>query len=728
MNLAEQHNLKLALFGLNKGTPEWDEMVAMAESGVFSRAYLGGHILALHEGPSDPREPIDLWFGDPIPSAPYVEGAGAIHFRYRYLYEAIRQAGEPIIPLVISEWYGGLHLPTNVPSFNEMLQRFEWWDNEAREDYWVWGCCPFTLGPVGQWVAADWERYYPSLVQYAIDTRNDTNAQPPIDVEPPPVVECPAKTQYERTYVLLPQICDNLWWQCAGLAASVTKQTVGASAQDAGNPICLNSRSVIAVNPHDIGTGLTQSWFDEHYPGAKMTTLEADTPYEMAVKLLPVLAGDITQAQNWYDVDFGEHPGGGTIQDYGCLLTAWAIILRQVYDKDVIPPWLDKLFVLARSVFSYDHILNWEAVADLFPVFDDSLREDGTTTIDYLRGLLNNHWEVVLRRGVPTSAHFVYLENIGADGAINIIDTQDGQRKTWALQWITGIRAAHRKPYITIPSPLVGLHDEAGGDWMRQQRMTGCCLVHFNVTDAIVPVDFSRLENAGIQVICRVNYNYGGGAGTVPPLDQVETWADKVAPTIIGSSGVWGWIIANEQNNPAEGAIHPAHYVTAYNAVWDRVAGVARLAPGAIDSYNAETGDPRDYIQHVYENIHGLDFIPLHGKTQGSDPQQVWSYDTFTDPPLIGRYYHLRTLEDQLSWIPPRFSGVPVYVTELNPQRKLDGSNGWQGGAVGAEWVREAYRYCTSLGRIAGVCFYRWEADAWAIQNDQQILDAIRGL
>ena len=93
MNLAEQHNIRLTLFSLNMGTPEWDEMVAMAESGVFSRAYLGGHIICLHEGPQDPNQPIDLWYGDSIPGAPNVDGTGACHFRYRYLYEAIRQAG-----------------------------------------------------------------------------------------------------------------------------------------------------------------------------------------------------------------------------------------------------------------------------------------------------------------------------------------------------------------------------------------------------------------------------------------------------------------------------------------------------------------------------------------------------------------------------------------------------------------------------------------------------------
>jgi hypothetical protein len=731
MDIADYHGFKIALFSLNMGTPEWDEMAAMAQSGVFSRAYLGGHILTLHEGPQDPHQPIDLWWGDPIPGAPNVPGAGASHFRYRYLYEAIRQAGEPFIPLVISEWYGGLHLPTIVPSFDDMATRVEWWDGEARKDYWMWGCCPFTLGPVGQWVVADWERYYPSFIDYTISIRNEENAQPPVDVDPPPTPVCGDTAQYERTYVLLPGSYDNLWWQCAGLGAHSRQMTIGASTQDAGNPACLNSRTIKAVNPQDIGTGLTQSWFDEHYPGAVMETLDAGTPYEMAVKLLPNLAGDIAQAQNWYDVDFGEHPGGGTIRDYGCLLTACSIILRSMYNKDVTPPWLDKLFVIARSIFTSDHILIWQAFTELFPIFNDWKRIDGPTTLDELGNLLDTGWKVVLRRGSPGSAHFVYLENIGADDTINVIDTQDGQRKAWALQWITGIRAAHVEGESTpvAPPPLVGGHDEPFGVWMVQNGMTGVCLAHFNVTDSVVPVDFSHLEAAGIQVICRVNYNYGGGAGTVPPLDQIGAWADLVAQTMQNARGVRKWTIGNEPNNDAEGPIQPDHYVVAYNEVWERVSGFAKLAPGAIDPYNAELMDPRDYIRYVYENIHGLDFIALHGKTQGSEPSQCWSYDTFTDPPLNQGtwYYHLRTLENQIEIAEQYFPGVPIYATEVNPQRRLDGSNGWEGGAVGAEWVRQSYAYCQSIG-IAGVMFYRWSDDAWAIGHDQTILDTIKNL
>lgn len=741
MEKAEAHGLKIGIFSLNNGTGEYNEMVAMAESGVFSRAYLGGHILCLHEGPPAADWPMDMYYGDLIPGAPTVSGAGSFHFRYKYLYEAIRQAGEPVIPLVISELYAALHLPSGAPPTDEMVNRIRWWDERAREDYYVWGCCPFTLGPVDIWVEQDWEYCYPALIDYAVSIRDSENATPPLpdpgsEFPPlPPYYPGGPREQYARRYILLPEDYDNLWAQCAALGGHPRRYTIGYSPDDAGIGT-LDDKRVVAINPGDIGDGLTQEWFDTHYPGTVMETLEATTPWDMAVRLLPELVGDITQAQSWYDVDFGEHPGGGTIQDYGCLLTACAIVLRSVYDKDVISPWLDKLFVIARSVFTVyegaDHIMIWNEFVNLFPAFDDWQWIDGSVTIEELRELLDNDWQVVLRRGSPGSAHFVYLENIDEDGIIRVIDTQDGERKPWSLQWITGIRTAHvaGQSLPTVP-PLIGIHDEAGGEWMVQNGVGGLCLCHGNVTDAPAQIDMRHLSDNGIRVLYRLNHGYGGGAGTLPPPDQMAAWVNVVAQTIQNAQGMWGWILGNEQNHPVEWPngqpITPQYYTQCYNEVWERVSGQARLTPGAIDPYNAELMDPRDYITHIYENIHGLDFIALHGKTQGSDPAQCWSYDTFTDPPLVGRYYHLRTLKDQLSWILQRFWGVPVYVTELNPQRKFDGSNGWEGGEVSAEWVRQAYAYCHSIG-VNGVIFYRWADDEWAIGQDAEILNAIQNL
>jgi hypothetical protein len=65
--------------------------------------------------------------------------------------------------------------------------------------------------------------------------------------------------------------------------------SVGFSADDGGIGAGLRSRTVIAVNPQDIGTGLAQEWYDEHYHGTVMYGLEADTPMELETKLSDIV-------------------------------------------------------------------------------------------------------------------------------------------------------------------------------------------------------------------------------------------------------------------------------------------------------------------------------------------------------------------------------------------------------------------------------------------------------
>jgi hypothetical protein len=170
MERAERYGLKLALFSLNAGTPEWDEMQAMVDTGVFARAKEGGHILALHEGTFDTHDPKHLW-GQTIPGSPEVEGAGAFNFRYRFLYHLLKQRDE-VIPLVVSEWYCG---DEQTASTQTLVDALEWYDSEASRDHYFWATLPFTLGPTGRWSHTDYERVYPDLVEYMIEIRDREN-------------------------------------------------------------------------------------------------------------------------------------------------------------------------------------------------------------------------------------------------------------------------------------------------------------------------------------------------------------------------------------------------------------------------------------------------------------------------------------------------------------------------------------------------------------------------
>lgn len=275
MERAEQKGLKLAIFTLNAGTPEWDEMQAMVSTGVFARARQGKHIMATHEGVFSPNDPIDKWWGDSIPGAPPVEGAGALCFRYRYLYSLLQQRNE-VIPLVVSEWCG---YDQRSLSPDQVAARVRWYDDQARKDYWVWAFCPFTLGPSAQWVSHDYGPSYPRLLEDMISIKDQANglAQQPNQYGAP-------REQYPRVYVLLPPDSTGEWAKAVLEATWESRRfTVGGSADDAGIGD-LDSRTVVAVNPSHWPSSLEQ-FFKTYYTGVRYVPVEAATPQQLAAQL-----------------------------------------------------------------------------------------------------------------------------------------------------------------------------------------------------------------------------------------------------------------------------------------------------------------------------------------------------------------------------------------------------------------------------------------------------------
>lgn len=188
LDVAEANDLKLAIFGFSAGTPEWVDLLAIAETGVFARAKAGGHILTVHEGVFG-NDAIDKWWnvhfvdedGSPttedtgvtapggwIPGGPILDGAGALCLRYRFLYHILEQRDE-VVPLFISEFYaGGGHDPANK---SDVVARIQWYDGKLGTDDYALGFGPFTLGPVPGWAHKDYESFYEGedgLVAYVI--------------------------------------------------------------------------------------------------------------------------------------------------------------------------------------------------------------------------------------------------------------------------------------------------------------------------------------------------------------------------------------------------------------------------------------------------------------------------------------------------------------------------------------------------------------------------------
>jgi hypothetical protein len=462
----------------------------------------------------------------------------------------------------------------------------------------------------------------------------------------------------------------------------------------------------------------------------------------MAVKILPELREDIALAQidpRWADYDFGEHPDVGeeTIGRYGCFLTALAMVLRRVYQRDVTPPVLDKLLVAARSAYFSDNMMAWAGAIPLFPAFDESVKDNQPRSAQELRQLSDEGWEIILRQG--DSEHFVYLEAVEGD-TLHIIDAWDGQRKQKTAADYSGIRAAHVKGRTPpqVFEVLLGLHDEAGGEWMVNQGMVGCCLTLAQVQQQPLQLDFRHLRDAGLVVIARLNWGYADGTGTFPRPPQKQAFVSAVVDTMLAAKGVDYFHVGNEPNNRQEWpgfgggnefALTPEYVTEIYNDIWQQVDGQVKMGPPPIDPYYGPGSNNREWWTYILERIDGADALFLHSKTQTNDPNEVWSKAKFSDWPLQWQYLHLRTVETGLEVVPDRFQALPVFVTELNPQcLDVPGGNiGWK--PDNAEWVREAVRYFREEQPVTGVMFYRYivagDQAPFGLQDKPIVLDAI---
>jgi len=176
---------KLALPAFNAGTPEYEEMVAFVGTGLFSLLKQGGHILSLHEGVFG-NGPVNTGYGDVIPSAPIVPGAGSLCFRLEYLYSLLR-ARDEVVPVVISEFYaGGGYEP--VQDAVSVLARFRWYDTLARQRYPILAFTPFTIDPLNGWGEQNYTYVYqsPLLWEYLNEIKTHANASP-TEAPPTPV-------------------------------------------------------------------------------------------------------------------------------------------------------------------------------------------------------------------------------------------------------------------------------------------------------------------------------------------------------------------------------------------------------------------------------------------------------------------------------------------------------------------------------------------------------------
>jgi len=765
LDIAEKWDLpckKLALFSLNCGTPEWVDYVAMVETGVFERMAAGGHVISLHEGTlavagyAWEEAPIDLWWGPEhtIPGAPDVAGSGSLSFRYRYLLHLLRQRGL-YVPIVISEFYAGGGYAGADPA--AILARMRWYDELAAADPELLAFTPFTFGGMGVgWDAQDYDFMLPALYDYTLAVNARVNAAP---TQRP----APGGLEHVVTVNLLPQDTTLVELQTVTAYLHPGRRSFVYSADDAaylvagGKP---GSKVVV--------------WNAERWNGDIEAYLKARGVAEVVMAEFgefetPVAPGTVpAYSQNdprWKNLVYS---GDATFGSSGCLVTCVAML------AGVEPPETAQQLV-AAGAFSGAYLSNPQRIPEALPQLQyagvrhwreteqladlNLLRQE---IIAYGATVCEVRWNPSAGGPLPGNQHFVVVESIAVDDA-TIVDPWDGERKSLrgsrycladetAAQALTGVRLIRRggeatPPPVTPPSGpvLFGIHDEngendaTGARWLMTRGLRGLIVRPIYLGTHAQMLDFSAEEAAGLRVIVNLRYSFArdnGGQGTLP-LPGTPAWAlfvEAAAQTMIVSRGVWGWEIGNEVNNPREfpeaGALTPESVAETYNQIRARVwqsTARPRMAPGALDPYNAQAGDPRQWLRVIWNGINGAEFTAAHGYVRGPDPKLINSAAQFADHPLTWQFLNYpRCVTALLNVFPAQYMALPIYITEFNHIWRDGGEGdwGWVSDARAVEIVRLAHTAAAECG-FAGVALYRWAGDEWRMQGNAAVLGAL---
>jgi hypothetical protein len=147
----------------------------------------------------------------------------------------------------------------------------------------------------GRWptdLRSFYAEHYPGVTYAEVEATSPERLEAQLSVvELPAPTVAPARadrgvprTQYKRTYVLLPPQADAIWARTvADLTWDAQRWTIGSSADDAGIG-SLDKRFVLAVNPEAWPTDL-RDFFDEHYPGIQYAAVAAPTVAALSDRL-----------------------------------------------------------------------------------------------------------------------------------------------------------------------------------------------------------------------------------------------------------------------------------------------------------------------------------------------------------------------------------------------------------------------------------------------------------
>ena len=721
MDIAEAEGFKLALMSYSTGVPEPEEWQAIwDETDFFQRAKAGEHILSLHA------------YGRSRYPSEYVSHV----LRPLWLYENILIPGNCVVPYVFTEYSvtdidgGGIWRHPEYPDPEDLLREFEVTEEALSSQWYCLGASVYLFGDAfsDYCMNSIWKEFCDMLLKF----KDRQNALPPTEDEEPQ--QC-----YHR-YVRIadPNLhskldMDDIYRKGRAELVTTTPSWDDAIPRKADRPAAWLTNTVNGGPVYDEDTQEEYlAWVAARDPG---TVLLFDS--------LPQVPFAFSQLDTlWGSIYLGESPY--TMAQYGCLVTAYASLFTTV-DSSVTPYnvvnylnqhngfladgrlMIAKPFGMYPEEFEYLGYHTWREegqVANLSLVLDKLSVAPVIIQVDYKPGtsMLDSHFVLALRE---------------VDGDIVIMDPWAGDITLLMPRYGRGTLEQSIFAMIdyrittgeTKTDTLIGINDPedlGARHWLEK----GMVVVPVQLLGGPLQFDYTD-EDSKMFVELRYHWSTDcGGAGTLPlPGAGSSQFVRDAIATIRASKGVAGWIIANEYNNPREfprdGSLNPQIVADTYNAIRAGVADLGpKMAPGAVDPFNALAGDPRDWLRQVYERILGAEFTVFHGYTRGPNPD----YEAmFTDPPLEGWQYLsypgcVTALRDEA--LPVRYKDLPLYVTEFNHILKDNGEPGWNEDERVTELVKRSYAQAVALS-FAGLIVYRWEGDAWAIRTNEAVKAAI---
>jgi hypothetical protein len=267
---------------------------------------------------------------------------------------------------------------------------------------------------------------------------------------------------------------------------------------------------------------------------------------------------------------------------------------------------------------------------------------------------------------------------------------------------------------------LYGMHDAEG---QIHVPTVGWCLdlVALNTAPQ------GKFYNTRLNWLVRLDWGYGG-AGTIPGDEDKVAYLENLKRFVVGTTGVWGYIIGNEPNHsqewPGGVSISVPTYCSYFLSVHDIIKGAnptARVSPAAIAPYQESSIPYWTKMLRTLETLYIVpDFLSLHTYTRGSNPGAI-NANLPMGAPLAQYQSGFLAYKDFLRAVPASFARIPAVISEFDEYVEWEDRNT---GVVKAAYENiNEHNLAKVLNPVLGLLLYRYpKYDQWFIEGKNGVI------